>query len=84
MIPDKASFAVFSGVSSVTHDKLVDTVDENHRLKVATLKALKDMRDSCFGPNLGQNYKQCIKNFELALNDIYLEFGVFSQTNTMS
>ena len=51
VILDKASFAVFSGVS-VTHDKLVDTVDENHRLKVATLKALKDMRDSCFGPNL--------------------------------
>ena len=64
VIPD--FFAVFSGVSSVTHDKLVDTVDENHRLKVATLKALKDMRDSCFGPNLDQNYKQCIKNFELA------------------
>ena len=49
---DSGFFAVFSGVSSVTHDKLVDTVDENHRLKVATLKALKDMRDSCFGPNL--------------------------------
>ena len=38
VILDKASFAVFPGVSSVTHDKLVDTVDENHRLTVATLK----------------------------------------------
>ena len=40
------------------------------------LKALKEVKDSCFGPFLRPNYKRAIEQFEQAWFDLYIEFEI--------
>ena len=41
---------------------------------VDTLKALQNVKSSCFGPNLGSDYKQDIINFENKWMVLYQQF----------
>ena len=50
----------------------------NHELKPFSevLQAIKDIKDSCFGPKLNPNYQTAIDRFEKCWYEIYIEFDI--------
>ena len=58
-------------------DRLEETIEKEYIPFVTTLRALKVVKDSCFGPKLHENWKENIQNFEKAWFDIYIEFDIY-------
>ena len=58
-------------------DRLEETIEKEYIPFVTTLRALKGVKDSCFGPKLHENLKENIQNFEKAWFDIYIEFDIY-------
>ena len=60
-----------------------ETIEKEYIPFVTTLRALKGVKDSCFGPKLHENWKENIQNFEKAWFDIYIEFDIYFSKNAL-
>ena len=60
--------------------KNIDILEKqvNHEFQpfVKVLRAIKEVKEACFGPTLKPNYQTAIDDFEQAWYDIYIEFEI--------
>ena len=67
-------------MSTLSKIKNMDLLESNVSLEfhpfIEVLKAIKEIKDSCFGPMLKPTYQTAIDRFEKAWYEIYIEFEI--------
>ena len=69
-------FLNFGDIEKKQETPLKEIVGDTYESIVEALKALKEVKDACFGPNLKPNWKASLDNFEKAWYEIYIEFDI--------